>query len=77
MEPKGQPFVQKDLWKEELLERINPDNVQVIGENDKVKLYGVRFYVEDCKTREHDIRHMFSELREKNLFPKEDDTLTL
>lgn len=69
LEPKGQPFVERDRWKEDLLERIEPNNVKVIGENDKVKLYGVKFYVEDSKTKRPDIHHMFTELKEKGIIP--------
>ena len=70
MEPKGPQLVERDRWKEEMLSRINPKNVVVLGENDKVKLYGVKFYVEDKNTGEVDARHMFKELRDKGLIPK-------
>ncbi|MGK4094730.1 DEAD/DEAH box helicase family protein [Pediococcus pentosaceus] len=45
IEPKGTQLLDQDQWKEDLLTSINPDSVDVIGENEKVKLYGVRFYV--------------------------------
>lgn len=44
IEPKGEQLLEKDAWKEKLLESIRPDNIEVIGENNNVKLYGVRFY---------------------------------
>lgn len=45
IEPKGTQLLDQDQWKEDLLTSIHPDSVDVIGENEKVKLYGVRFYV--------------------------------
>lgn len=67
MEPKGIAFVEKDRWKEELLERIDPQNVIVLEDNNEVKLFGVKFYIED--RGKQDLHHMFSELREKKLLP--------
>lgn len=45
IEPKGAQLLEQDQWKEELLTSISPESVDVIGENDQVKLYGVKFYV--------------------------------
>lgn len=45
IEPKGTQLLAQDQWKEDLLTSISPESVDVIGENDKVKLYGVKFYV--------------------------------
>lgn len=45
IEPKGTQLLEQDQWKEDLLTSISPERVDVIGENDKVKLYGVKFYV--------------------------------
>ncbi|MCT3528497.1 restriction endonuclease subunit R [Latilactobacillus curvatus] len=45
IEPKGTQLLDQDQWKEDLLTSIFPESVDVIGENDKVKLYGVKFYV--------------------------------
>lgn len=65
MEPKGTAFVERDRWKEDLLERIDPKNVMILEDNDDVKLFGVKFYVED--KGKQDIHRMFPELREKGL----------
>lgn len=65
MEPKGMAFVEKDRWKEELLERIDPKNVIILENNDDIKLFGVKFYVEDKSKK--DLHHMFSELRDKEI----------
>lgn len=65
MEPKGTAFVERDRWKEELLERINPKNVIILEDDDDVKLFGVKFYVED--KGKQDIHRMFPELRGKGL----------
>ena len=32
------------VWKQELLESIHPENVELVGENEQVKLYGVKFF---------------------------------
>lgn len=45
IEPKGTQLLEQDQWKEDLLTSISPESVDVIGENDQVKLYGVKFYV--------------------------------
>ena len=45
IEPKGTQLLDQDQWKEDLLTSISPESVDVIGENDKVKLYGVKFYI--------------------------------
>ncbi|MCU4693018.1 DEAD/DEAH box helicase family protein [Limosilactobacillus reuteri] len=61
VEPKGDQLLERDQWKQDLLERINPNNVTILGESDTVKLYGVKFYVNGDK------RHMFEELKTKGL----------
>lgn len=65
IEPKGTAFVEKDRWKEELLERIDPNNIIILEDNNDIKLFGVKFYVED--NGKQDIHRMFPELREKGL----------
>lgn len=45
IEPKGSQLLDQYQWKEDLLTSISPESVDVIGENGKVKLYGVKFYV--------------------------------
>ncbi|MCS8587556.1 DEAD/DEAH box helicase family protein [Leuconostoc citreum] len=45
IEPKGTQLLDQDQWKEDLLTSISPENVDVIGERDQVKLYGVKFYM--------------------------------
>lgn len=67
MEPKGTAYVEKDRWKEELLERIDPNNIIILEDNNDIKLFGVKFYVEDEDNGKQDIHRMFPELREKGL----------
>lgn len=45
IEPKGTQLLDQDQWKEDLLTSISPESIDVIGENNQVKLYGVKFYV--------------------------------
>ena len=59
IEPKGEQLIERDKWKEQLLEKISPNNVKFIGENDKLYLYGVRFY------RNGDINNVESEIKDK------------
>lgn len=65
LEPKGTPYVERDKWKEKLLERINPDNIKILGEDEKVKIYGLKFYVED--DGKEDTHGLFQEMRDKNI----------
>lgn len=44
IEPKGDQLLERDSWKEKLLEKIKPENIKLIGENDDVRLYGVKFF---------------------------------
>ncbi|MES5140363.1 hypothetical protein ABVC55_05365 [Lactobacillus crispatus] len=44
MEPKGDQLLERDEWKQELLESIRPENIEIIGETKDVRLYGVKFY---------------------------------
>lgn len=54
IEPKGDHLLNKDQWKEDLLTSISPENVDVIGENDQLKLYGVKFYVSGDRRKVRD-----------------------
>lgn len=42
-EPKGDQLLNKDGWKQTLLESL--DNIEVIAENEKIKLLGLKFYL--------------------------------
>lgn len=44
IEPKGEQLLERDSWKEKLLKKINPKNIELIGENADVRLYGVKFF---------------------------------
>lgn len=61
VEPKGEQLLEKDAWKEELLESIRPENIDIIGENKDVKLYGVKFYTHG------DGRNIVDELHKLNI----------
>lgn len=61
IEPKGTQLLAQDQWKEDLLTSISPESVDVIGENDQVKLYGVKFYIAgDERQVRKDIADMLS-----------------
>lgn len=63
IEPKGTQLLAQDQWKEDLLTSISPESVDVIGENDQVKLYGVKFYIAgDERQVRKGIAGMLSEL---------------
>ena len=64
MEPKGDQLLEKDAWKERLLESIRPENIEVLGENNRVKLYGVKFYTRN------DGRRIEEQLKNLNLLDK-------
>lgn len=61
VEPKGTQLLEQDQWKENLLLKIRPDRVQVIGEDHQVRLYGVPFYTTG------DGRNIEGMLQQKNL----------
>lgn len=61
LEPKGSQLLDQDQWKEDLLTSISPENIDVIGENDRVKLYGVRFYTQN------DGRNIRDDLKKLNI----------
>lgn len=44
IEPKGPQLLDKDQWKQDLLESIRPENIELVGENEQIKLYGVKFF---------------------------------
>lgn len=44
IEPKGEDREKEDAWKQEMLEAINGPDIEIIGENDHVKLMGIKFY---------------------------------
>lgn len=64
IEPKGSQLIEQDQWKEDLLTKIEPQNVKVIGECSQVRLYGVRFFIQG------DTRNIEADLQHKNLLPK-------
>lgn len=67
IEPKGEQLVERDKWKEKLLEKISPNNIELIGENDKLYLYGVKFY------RNGDINNIEAEIKDKVNLTVEDN----
>ncbi|EGO8637148.1 type III restriction endonuclease subunit R, partial [Enterococcus faecalis] len=44
IEPKGEDREKEDAWKQEMLYAMNDSDIEIIGENDNVKLVGVKFY---------------------------------
>lgn len=60
-------LLDQDQWKEELLTSISPESVDVIGENDHVNLYGVKFYVAGDRRKFRDTINEFILKKEKNL----------
>lgn len=61
IEPKGNHLLERDQWKENLLEKINPENIIILGEDNNVKLYGVKFYTSG------NTRNIIQELEQKNI----------
>lgn len=44
IEPKGDQLLVRDAWKEQLLQALNDEEINIIGEDQNVRLYGVKFY---------------------------------
>ena len=59
VEPKGEDREKEDAWKQEMLYALNGSDIEIIGENDNVKLVGVKFYNNKNK------REFISDLSEK------------
>jgi type III restriction enzyme len=52
-------LLDQDQWKQELLESIRPENIELVGENDQVKLYGVKFFTyNDGRNVEQEIENL-------------------
>lgn len=45
MEPKGEHLLERDQWKEDLLQSLNTEDIELIGENTQIRLYGIKFYI--------------------------------
>lgn len=45
IEPKGPGFLIQDQWKEDLLQSLNTEEIELVGETDDIRLYGLKFYV--------------------------------
>lgn len=56
IEAKGDPWTQKDQWKEDFLKEIEGNyELQILAENEKYKLMGMPFYNENTKTNFIDV----------------------
>lgn len=44
IEPKGEDREKEDSWKQQMLYDINGSDIEIIGENESVRLMGVKFY---------------------------------
>jgi len=52
LEPKGQHLLEKDQWKEEFLVSLrHREDLEVLTENDNVRLLGIQFYSDDAAVR--------------------------
>lgn len=53
MEPKGSCLIEKDRWKQDFLMQLSEDpRVEVLNENDKVRLLGIKFYASEARLKE-------------------------
>ncbi|EKL7559237.1 type III restriction endonuclease subunit R, partial [Enterococcus faecalis] len=59
IEPKGQHLESNDAWKQEMLYEINGSDIEVLGENEDIRLIGLKFYNEENE------REFINELSEK------------
>lgn len=59
IEPKGEQLLERDAWKQDLLESICPENIKLMGENEDIRLYGVKFYTHgDGRGVEEELRNL-------------------
>ncbi|WLV25848.1 DEAD/DEAH box helicase family protein [Aciduricibacillus chroicocephali] len=61
MEPKGAHLLEKDKWKQDFLEQLSEDpRVEILNENEKVRLLGIKFYSREAREKE-EFRNDFKE----------------
>ncbi|MFB8449062.1 hypothetical protein ACFC3Z_08215 [Enterococcus thailandicus] len=51
VEPKGEDREKEDAWKQEMLYEINDSDIEFIGENERIRLVGVKFYNNHNKSK--------------------------
>lgn len=69
IEPKGERFLIQDQWKEDLLQSLNTENIELIGENENVKVYGLKFYtVGDSRNIEQQLSDLVFDGKSLNQF---------
>jgi len=52
LEPKGEHLLLKDQWKEAFLQSLNTrEDVEILSENEQVRLIGLRFYTSDAERK--------------------------
>lgn len=44
--PKGGPYLTQDSWKQDLLEDLDPNKIELIGEDNRIRLLGVKFFTQ-------------------------------
>lgn len=61
LEPKGQHLLLNDEWKEQFMLSINKrEDIEVLAENDNVRLIGLCFYSDDALKRQ-EFKEQFNE----------------
>ncbi|WHA10040.1 hypothetical protein P3T75_04150 [Enterococcus montenegrensis] len=63
IEPKGEDREKEDIWKQEMLYEMNKQ-IEIIGENKDVCLYGVKFY--NAKNKEEFIHELSEKVNDGN-----------
>lgn len=63
IEPKGEDREKEDLWKQEMLQAINGVDIEIIGENNNVSLFGIKFY--NSKNREKFISELSTKVNSR------------
>src|SRR5690606_6362419 len=72
LEPKGENLLKEDSWKEEFLMSLNDNpNIEILGENDSIKIIGIRFYsnqIEQKRAFKEDVAEKILKGSTENLF---------
>ncbi|MCM3799779.1 DEAD/DEAH box helicase family protein [Caldibacillus thermoamylovorans] len=56
LEPKGKNLLEQDKWKQEFLLSLSENpNIEILTENEKVRLLGIKFYTDVSDVNEHTI----------------------
>lgn len=73
VEPKGEDREKEDAWKQEMLYAMNDSDIEIVGENDSIRLMGVKFY--NSKNKREFINELSEKINDNSLLDGKIDLL--